>query len=87
MASPVATLGDSASHPGKIITSCSRHYADNGQLIARKGDIYFCALHGPNKIILNVSPKVEVEGAMAARDGSVCECGARIIANASKPEL
>lgn len=87
MASPVATLGDSASHPGNIITSCTRHYANNGQLIARQGDIFDCVFHGPNPIVGNVSPKVMVEGAMAARHGSVCECGAIIIASSTSPEL
>lgn len=87
MASLVATLGDGASHPGTIVTSCSRHFANNGRLIARRTDIFDCLIHGPNPIVGNVSPKVEVEGQMAARHGSVCECGAVIIASATSPEL
>jgi uncharacterized Zn-binding protein involved in type VI secretion len=87
MPTPVATLGDPASHPGSIISSCSRHYANNGALIARQGDTFNCLIHGPNPIVGNVSPKVMVEGAMAARDGSVAACGAVIAARATSPEL
>lgn len=87
MPTPVATLGDGATHPGSITTSCERHYADNGRLIARKGDIFSCLWHGPNPIVGNVSPKVYVEGPQAARDGSVCACGAVIIASATSPEV
>ena len=87
MTRPVATLGDPATHPGKIVTSCARHYADNGDLIAREGDMFDCAIHGLNPIVGNVSPKLNVEGAFAARDGSVCACGAEIRARASTPEV
>lgn len=87
MAKPTATLGDTASHPGQIVTACEKHYADNGRLIARKGDIFNCMEHGPNPIIRNVSTKVMVEGEFAARDGSVTQCGAVIIASATSPEL
>lgn len=86
MSKPVATLGDGASHPGKIITSCSRHYANNGELIARQGDIFGCLLHGPNPIVASVSAKLEIEGKMVALHGSVTECGAVIIASATSPE-
>lgn len=87
MATPVATLGDGASHPGTIITSCARHYANNGALIARLGDIFDCTIHGPNPIVSNVSPVVKVEHEWAARDGSVCACGAVISASATSPRL
>ncbi|MCW4114743.1 PAAR domain-containing protein [Aurantimonas sp. MSK8Z-1] len=87
MPTPAATLGDTASHPGAIISSCSRHYADNGRLIARLGDFFDCLIHGPNPIVGNASPRVEIEGAMAARSGSVCACGAVIIASAASPEV
>lgn len=87
MAERVATLGDSASHPGRIVTSCERHYANNGKLIAREGDMFLCIEHGLQPIVSNVSEKVEIEGAMAAHDGSVCACGAVIIANATSPEV
>lgn len=87
MGTPVATLGDGADHPGEIVSSCERHYANNGRLIAREGDMFLCEIHGLNPIVQNVSVKVEVEGAMAARHGSICLCGAIIIANASSPEV
>ncbi|WP_084408596.1 PAAR domain-containing protein [Fulvimarina manganoxydans] len=87
MSDPVATLGDGASHPGKITSSCSRHYANNGRLIARQGDTFTCEWHGENPILGNVSPKVQVEGQMAARHGSICACGAVIVASAISPEV
>lgn len=87
MASPAATLGDGATHPGQIITSCSRHYANNGKLIARQGDIFDCQIHGPNPIVGNVSSKVTFEGPFSARHGSVTECGAIIIATSTRPEV
>lgn len=87
MAAPAATLGDGATHPGEIITASSRHFANNGRMIARRHDLFDCLIHGPNPILGNVSPKVEIEGAMAARHGSICECGAVIIASATRPEV
>ncbi|WP_158873997.1 PAAR domain-containing protein [Antarcticirhabdus aurantiaca] len=86
MAKPVATLGDPGSHPGRIVTACARHRADNGQLIAREGDTFACLIHGPQPIRSAVSAKLMVEGAMAALDGSVAACGAVIRAGASSPE-
>lgn len=87
MSERVATLGDRATHPGFISTACERHYADNGQLIARGNDIFNCLIHGPNPIVGNLSPKVEIEGRMAARHGSTATCGASIIASATSPEV
>jgi uncharacterized Zn-binding protein involved in type VI secretion len=83
---PVVTLGDGATHPGKIASSCDRHYANNGKLIARKGDIFDCLDHGPNAITGGVSDVLEIEGAMAALDGSTSQCGAAMIASATSPE-
>lgn len=86
MSRPVATLGDGATHPGVIVTSCARHHANNGSLIARRGDIFACVVHGPNPIVGGVSTVLKVEGAMAALDGSTAACGAAIIARATSPE-
>lgn len=87
MPTPAATLGDTADHGGQIISASARHYANNGRLIARDGDIFDCVLHGPNQIIGNLSPKVMVEGRFAARHGSICACGAVIVASATSPEV
>lgn len=86
MSAPVVTRGDAGSHGGAITSACSRHYANNGRLIARLGDTYACPIHGPNPISGGASPVLEVEGAMAALNGSTAACGAAMIASATSPE-
>lgn len=86
MSRPVATLGDTSDHGGTIITACDRHYANNGQRIARLGDLHSCPIHGVSPIVAEVSKILEIEGKMVALHGSVCGCGAVIIASATSPE-
>lgn len=84
----VARLNDVSNHGGVIITSCSKTNAD-GKLIARQGDLHACPIegHGVTPIVSNVSEKTNVEGAKAAKIGSVCGCGAVIISGAPKTEV
>ncbi|MGQ3671786.1 PAAR domain-containing protein [Xanthobacter sp. TB0136] len=88
MSKPVATLGDTSNHGGTIISACDRHYANNGRRIARLGDLHSCPIpgHGVTPIVAQVSAVLEIEGKMVALHGSVCGCGAVIIASATSPE-
>ena len=78
----IARLGDPGSHGGSIITAASRTLAE-GVPIARVGDIYGCAIHGANPIMLGAS-RTYAEGPLIAFNGSVCACGASIIATATR---
>ncbi len=81
----IARLGDTGSHGGTITTSASKTKAE-GQWIARVGDTYSCALHGPNPIVTGAT-KTKCEGAFIAFHGSLTQCGASIIASATKTKV
>lgn len=78
----IVRLGDTGSHGGSVITSASKWRCE-GALIARKGDIYDCPLHGPNPIT-GGSARYRFEGAPTARHGDSTACGATLISGASK---
>lgn len=78
----IVRLGDTGSHGGSVITSASK-WTCEGQLIARKGDIYACPIHGANPIASG-SNKYVCEGEPIARHGDVTGCGASLISGASK---
>jgi uncharacterized Zn-binding protein involved in type VI secretion len=52
-------LGDTATHPGTIITACAKTYCE-GALVARV-DIFDRGLHGPHPIVTG-SPAAYIEG-------------------------
>lgn len=78
----IMRLGDTSDHGGAIITSAAKSYAE-GALIARKGDILNCAIHGPQPIVEG-SPNTICEGQDVARQGDHAACGAALISGASK---
>lgn len=78
----IVRLGDTGSHGGSVISSASKWRCE-GKLIARKGDIYSCPIHGPNPIAEG-SSKFICEGAPVARHGDATVCGASLISGASK---
>jgi len=77
-----ARLGDTSTHGGAIVTSAARSKCE-GPLIARKGDILACPIHGPNPIVTH-SRKQLVEGPFLARQGDLTACGAALISGATK---
>ena len=78
----IARLGDPGTHGGVIVTSAQRTTAE-GILIARIGDIYDCAIHGPNPIVEGCV-KTWCEGPLVAHHTSLTACGAQIIATAQR---
>lgn len=78
----IVRLGDAGSHGGSVISSASKWRCE-GALIARKGDIYDCPLHGPNPIT-GGSARHRCENAAIARHGDSTACGATLISGASK---
>ena len=82
MANPIARLGDTANHGGAITSAASKTKVE-GKFVARVGDTFNCAIHGPTTITTG-SPRFNVEGNLVARSGSVCGCGAVIIGGATK---
>jgi len=78
----IARLGDTGTHGGSIISSASKWKCE-GALIARRGDIYACPIHGPNPIVEG-SGLWQCEGAPVARHGDATACGATLISGASK---
>jgi uncharacterized Zn-binding protein involved in type VI secretion len=78
----IARIGDPGSHGGEIITGASQSFCE-GPAIARKGDLYGCPIHGPNKIVTGAAQSL-CEGAQIARVGDFTECGAQITAGALK---
>lgn len=78
----IARLGDTGTHGGSIISSASKWKCE-GALIARRGDIYACPIHGPNPIVEG-SGLWRCEGAPVARHGDATACGATLISGASK---
>ena len=88
MVYPVARLGDSSSHGGTIISSCSKTYSENA-LIARVENLHSCPIpgHGVTPIETG-SPNFQVEGQNCARGNggsgsSITGCGALIIGGCS----
>jgi uncharacterized Zn-binding protein involved in type VI secretion len=77
-----ARIGDTGSHGGVIVTG-SPNTIDEGRQSARIGDIYMCALHGPNPIVSG-SPQTVVNNRKNARISSVTACGAVIVSGAAK---
>jgi uncharacterized Zn-binding protein involved in type VI secretion len=78
----IVRLGDAGSHGGAVASAASKWRCE-GALIARKGDIYACPIHGLNPII-GGSGKWKCEGAPIARHGDTTACGASLISGASK---
>ena len=78
----IARLGDTGTHGGAIITSASKSYVE-GELIARKGDLYGCPVHGPNPIVGH-SNRLKCEGEFVARHGDATACGATLISGATR---
>ncbi len=78
----VIRLGDTADHGGAVVTS-SQDYKSEGIFVARVGDIFNCAVHGPNPIIEG-SPKHLNNNKRVARHGDHTQCGAALIASVQK---
>lgn len=78
----IIRLGDTADHGGAVVTAASKSLAEN-QRIARIGDIFNCAIHGPNPIVEG-SPNTLCEGPPIARHGDHTACGAALISGATK---
>lgn len=82
MAELVVRLGDTSDHGGEVITSAAK-WRCKGPLIARKGDLFDCPLHGVNPIVEG-SAKWKCEGKEIARHGDKTECGASLISGAER---
>ncbi|MBN9056780.1 MAG: PAAR domain-containing protein [Rhizobiales bacterium] len=80
----IVRLGDAGSHGGSVITSASKWKCE-GKLIARKGDLYACPIHGVNAITEG-SGRWKCEGADIARHGDSTACGASLISGALRWE-
>lgn len=78
----IVRLGDTGTHGGEVVTSAAKWRAE-GALIARKGDLYACPIHGTNPIAEG-SPAWKCEGADIARHGDRTTCGATLISGATK---
>lgn len=78
----IVRLGDTGTHGGSVVTSASKWKCE-GALIARKGDMYLCPIHGINPIV-GGSPTWKCEGADIARHGDATMCGAALISGATK---
>lgn len=81
----VIRLGDTASHPGAVITSSS-DFEVEGIMVARVTDIFNCFEHGPNPIIEG-SPHHENNDLRVARHGDHTQCGAALIASAQDYDI
>lgn len=77
----IAHLGDTITHGGEIITASDNVYAQ-GRRVARVGDLAMCLQDGIVKIVTGANT-VLVNGQPAAHDGSLCSCGALVIASGS----
>ena len=78
----VIRLGDTGSHGGKVVTAAATWRAE-GAMIARKGDLYDCPIHGVNPIV-DGSSRYTCEGQPIARHGDHTQCGATLISGAAK---
>ncbi len=74
----IAHLGDVLSHGGSVATASPDVYAQ-GRQVARVTDRAFCAQHGVVTIVTGAAT-VMVNGLAAAHHGSLCSCGALVIA-------
>ena len=78
----IIRLGDGSSHGGTVVTSAARWRCE-GTLIARKGDLLDCPIHGLQPIVEG-SSKWFCEGLPIARDGDAAACGAMLKSGAVK---
>lgn len=86
MSLPIAVLGDSTDHGGRIITGSDSHEI-SGKPIARLHDLVDCPKrypdgrpHGVNKII-EAHPTLTVGGIRVALHGHHTECGCSLISS------
>ncbi|TDR27806.1 PAAR domain-containing protein [Hydromonas duriensis] len=77
MSYPVARLGDTSDHGGKIITA-SPTFNVGDVPVARIGDILDCTEHGQNPIVSSLVPQSQTMGQALAHVGSKTACGATI---------
>lgn len=70
-------VGDAGSHGGAILTG-SPDYFDNGQAVARVGDLYGCPEHGPNPLVEG-SPDSYANSKRIVRVGDHAACGAVMV--------
>ena len=82
----IGRLGDFSDHQyngsnGYIISVSSAKSQIEGKVIAAIGDLHFCPVpgHGITRIV-NGSGAVKSDGGLVATMGSVCGCGAKLIA-------
>ena len=76
MGKPIACLGDTSSHGGKIVTA-SGVLSVMGIPVARVGDAFDCPKHGRQTIVTGSSTHMD-EGKQVAHIGSQISCGAVI---------
>lgn len=76
MSYPVARLGDTSDHGGKIITA-SPTFKVGDVPVARIGDILDCPQHGQNPIVSSIVQHKQ-GGVVLAHVGSKTACGATI---------
>lgn len=81
----VIRVGDPGSHGG-VVSTGSPDVNANGIAVARVGDTYDCALHGPNPIVSG-SPDTFANGQAVARVGDVTQCGATLVAGSPDVEV
>ena len=73
----ICRVGDAGSHGGAILSG-SPNVFDNGDAVARIGDIYGCPIHGPNPLV-SWSPNVYCDDRQVVRVGDKAECGAVMV--------
>lgn len=78
----IVRLGDTSSHGGAV-TSAAARWNCVGQRVARRGDVFLCALHGL-QTIASGSSKYVCEGEPIAREGDTVSCGAVLVAGQTK---
>jgi uncharacterized Zn-binding protein involved in type VI secretion len=76
-------VGDAGDHGGSVITGAGTHILNNRKQ-SRKGDIYNCPEHGPNKIIAKVTTTGDTTDYISEKQKvshviTITECGAKII--------
>ena len=80
----IIRLGDTSSHGGHVITSCTRVYAE-GKLVSRLTDLHKCPKkHHHTTEIVTASIDTYAEGLRVAREGDKAGCGASLISGALK---
>jgi len=80
----IIRLGDTSDHGGAVVTSAAKTYY-NDKLVARKGDLFDCPLHGINPITEGSAQQI-VEDSPVAREGDHTACGAALIHGQSTSE-